>query len=71
MGYWKTPVIDSLPKYHDKPNCHYRIKADGTEAIIEFSGSRDDYDEVNQDPDCTELTRKQAGELARLWNQEQ
>lgn len=70
MGYWKTPVADGLPKYHDKPNCHCRIKADGTEAIIEFAGTRADYDEVNADPDCEELTREQAAELARSWNQE-
>ena len=71
MGFWKTKVVEGLPKFHDKPECHWRLKPDGTEAIIEFSGSREDYDEVNQDPDCTELTRKQAEELARSWNQEQ
>ena len=69
MGYWKTPVVDGIPKYSDKPNCHCRVKPDGTEAIIEFQGSREDYDEVNQDPACVELTRNQAGLLARSWNE--
>lgn len=69
MGYWKTPVADGLPKYHDKPNCHFRLKPDGMEAIIEFEGSRTDYDEINQDPDCIELTRSQAALLAQSWNE--
>lgn len=71
MGYWKVPVTDGQPKHHDKPGCHWRIKPDGTLAIIEFTGARNDYDEVNRDPDCEELTREQAGELARSWNREQ
>lgn len=70
MGYWRTPVVDGLPKFHDKPGCHWRIKPDGTQAIIEFTGTREDYDDVNADPDCDELTRTEAGELARSWNQE-
>ena len=69
MGYWKTIVIDGKPKHWNKPDCHWRIKSDGTEAIIEFVGSRADYDEVNQDTDCEELTRKEAEQLARSWDQ--
>ncbi len=69
MGYWKTKVINGKPKFWDKPDCHWRIKPDGTEAIIEFTGSRADYDELNKDIDTQELTRNQAEELARVWNQ--
>ena len=69
MGYWKTVVADGKPKFHDKPDCHWRMKPDGSEAIFEFIGSREDYNQMNADPDTTELTRKQAEELARSWNQ--
>lgn len=69
MGYWKTKVIDGHPKFWDKQGCHYRISPDGAEAIIELTGTRTDYDEINQDADTVELTRRQAEELARSWNQ--
>jgi len=68
MGYWKTKVIKGKPKFHDLPDCHWRISPDGKEAIIEFIGEREDYEKLNQDPDTQELTRKQAEELARSWN---
>jgi hypothetical protein len=69
MGYWKTKVINGTPKFSDKPGCHYRISPDGIEAIIELTGTRTDYDEINGDIDTQELTRHQAEELARSWNQ--
>ena len=69
MGYWKTKVINGKPKFWDKPGCHWRISPDGTEAIIELTGTRDDYDELNGDTDTEELTRREAEELARSWNQ--
>ena len=68
MGYWKTKVIDGVPKFGHKPGCHWRIKPDGAEAIIEFVGAREDYDQMNVDADTVELTRKEAEELARSWN---
>ena len=68
MGFWKTKVVSGTPKFSTKPGCHWRISPDGTEAKIEFSGTRADYDELNQDTDTTELTRKQAETLARSWN---
>lgn len=69
MGYWKTKVITGTPKFSDKLGCHYRISPDGLEAILEFTGTRADYDEINQDADTVELTRRQAEELSRSWNQ--
>ena len=69
MGYWKTKVIGGQPKFSDKPGCHWRISPDGTEAIIELTGTRADYDEINGDIDTQELTRHEAEELSRSWNQ--
>lgn len=69
MGYWKTKVIDGSPRFSDKPGCHYRLSPDGLEAIIEITGARADYDEMNTDPDTVELTRREAEELSRSWNQ--
>ena len=69
MGYWKTKVISGKPKFSDKPGCHWRMSPDGTVAIIELTGTRADYDELNGDVDTTELTRREAEELSRSWNQ--
>jgi len=68
MGYWKTITIEGKPKFWDKPNCRWKLSPSEDEALIEFSATQADYDEVNADPDTTELTRTQAESLSQSWN---
>ena len=68
MGYWNTIVIEGKPKFWDKPNCRWKLSPLQDEGLIDFIASQADYDEVNADPDTTELTRAQAEDLSHAWN---
>ncbi len=68
MGFWKTITIEGKPKFWDKPNCRWKLSPLEDEALIDFSATQADYDEVNADPDTIELTRNQAESLSKDWN---
>lgn len=68
MGFWKTVTIEGKPKFWDKPECRWKLSSLEDEAIIEFTATQADYDEVNSDTDTTELTRNQAETLSKSWN---
>lgn len=69
MALFLTSVNQGTPKFAGKPGAHWRTSADGTQAIIEFISARADYAEAKADPDTTELTRRQAQELGRQWDE--
>jgi hypothetical protein len=68
MAIFLTRVEDGVPRFAYKPNASFRLSPDGAQAILEFDGNLDDYEEVKADPDTTELTREAARQLAREWD---
>lgn len=69
MAIFKTIVTDGNPKFHYKAGCHWRLSPDATEAVIEFKGTYEDYREAKNDVDTIELTRRQALEIVRQWDE--
>jgi hypothetical protein len=70
MALFVTSVTQGAPKFAGKPGAHWHMSPDGTRAIIEFIGTRADYAEAKADPDTTELTRREAQELGRQWDEQ-
>jgi len=68
MAIFLTGVEGGVPKFAYKPNASFRLSPDGAQAILEFEGNLEDYEEVKADPDTTELTREAARQLAREWD---
>jgi hypothetical protein len=68
MAIFLTRVEGGVPRFAYKPNASVRLSPDGAQAILEFEGNLDDYEEVKADPDTTELTREAARQLAREWD---
>lgn len=69
MALFLTSVDQGTPKFGGKPGAHWRTSPDGAQAIIEFISTRADYAEAKADADTTELTRRQAQELGRQWDE--
>ena len=69
MALFLTSVNQGTPKFAGKPVAHWRMNPDGTQAIIEFISTRADYAEAKADPDTTELTRREAQEVGRQWDE--
>ena len=67
MGFWKTVLIEGRPKFWDMPNARWKLGPFEDKALIEITGSQSAYDEVNSDPDTTELTRGEVEALSNAW----
>ena len=70
MALFLTPIVNGLPKFSGKPGAHWWVSPDGTQAILEFFGTIDDYAEAKGDPDTTELTRGRARAIGRQWDRD-
>lgn len=68
MAIFHTRVEGGVPKFAYKPSASFRLSPDGAQAILEFEGSLEDYEEVKADPGTRELTREAARQLAREWD---
>ncbi len=68
MAFFLTRVEDGVPRFAYKPSASFRLSPDGAQAILEFEGTLEDYEEVKADPETSELTREAARALARVWD---
>jgi len=67
MGFWKTIITGTKPKFWDKPNCRWKVNPSGDEAVIEFSESVPDQAELSADPDTAGITISDAEALFESW----
>ena len=70
VALFLTTVNVGTPKFSDKTGAHFRLNPNGTQAIVEFWGTPDDYAEAKNDPDTEELTRRRARALSHQWDLE-
>jgi len=68
MALFLTTATNGVPKFADKPGAHWRLSPDGSQAIVEFASSPQDYAEAKADPSTTELTRRQARAQGKQWD---
>ena len=68
MGFWKTIIIQGRPKFWDKPGVRWKFNPRHDQALFEFTGSRDEYDQINTDPDTHELLSEEADQLSQDWS---
>ncbi len=68
MAIFLTTATAGTPKFSDQPGAHWRLSPDGTQAIVEFIGTSEDYAAAKADPDTTELTRREARALGETWD---
>lgn len=68
MAIFLTTVTAGVPKFSDRPGAHWRLSPDGTQAIVEFFGTRRDYARAKAESGTTELTRRDARALGRRWD---
>lgn len=68
MAIFLTTATGGTPKFSDKPGAHWRLSPDGTQAIVEFIGTSEDYAAAKANPGTTELTRREARALGENWD---
>ena len=70
MALFLTIVAGGVPRFSDMPGAHWRMSPDGTQAILEFLGTREEYALAKADPDTTELTRGRARAIGKQWDRD-